>query len=362
MRKIVDCRNDKDMCAFWKVQGQCENEEYKTYMDQYCPLACQTCDVELKRARAFLRYLSTNLTQVYYNNTLQDVVANRQDTLALLMEDLDMEPALLLQNPQDNWFYELHRRLTSVIPATFLKLYDSDESVPSRDYPANQLLQRIGVNYRNRGYSLTIMQDMDHLITRPMQLHIAFAVPNEAAIKAIQNLQKPIVYMGAGSGYWAAILRLYGVTVVAYDLHPPHLASENAFFDHAYPKDIQPGSCVDVLKGNRELASTHVLLMIWPNDPDPVDNVQFCPDDCGASSQAVWDADCLQAYLTAGGQDIIYVGERQDNLVGNDAGMSSTRAFQEMLKQHCRLVAQVEIPNMWLNQDDLTIWTRTTKI
>jgi hypothetical protein len=372
MRQIVECRNDKDMCVFWKVQGQCGNEEYKAYMDQYCPLACQSCDVELNRARAFLRYIATNLTQVYYNDTSQDVVTNRQGTLAMLMEDLGMEPALLLQKPQANWLYELHRRLTGVIPATLLKLYDSYESVHPRDHnllstlyeiptiPADQLLQLIGVNYRNRGYSLTILQDMDHLITRPIQLHVAFAIPNEAAIKAIQNLHKPIVYMGAGSGYWAAILRLYGVTVIPYDLNPPHLAGENAFFDHAYTADILPGSCIDVLKGSLDLASTHALLMIWPNDPDPVDNLQFCTDDCGASSQAVWDADCLHAYTIAGGQDVVYVGERQENLVGSDVGLSSTRAFQELLKQHFKLVAQVQIPNMWLNQDDLTIWTRTT--
>lgn len=110
--------------------------------------------------------------------------------------------------------------------------------------------------------------------------------------------------------------------------------------------------------------------MIWPNDPDPTDNPQFCigssSTDC-AGSEAVWDADCLLAFLAAGGRRVIYVGERERQLSNHfmdggggggtaDCGISSSRRFQTLLEERFRMVTRVEIPQMWLNEDDLTVW------
>ncbi|EGZ05756.1 hypothetical protein PHYSODRAFT_532741 [Phytophthora sojae] len=46
----------------------------------------------------------------------------------------------------------------------------------------------------------------------------SWAIPDERALQIIKHYG-PIVEMGAGSGYWARLLRLRGVDVVAYDLH-----------------------------------------------------------------------------------------------------------------------------------------------
>ncbi|EEY66398.1 uncharacterized protein PITG_03967 [Phytophthora infestans T30-4] len=46
----------------------------------------------------------------------------------------------------------------------------------------------------------------------------SWAIPDERALQIIKHYG-PIVEMGAGSGYWARLLQLRGVDVVAYDLH-----------------------------------------------------------------------------------------------------------------------------------------------
>jgi hypothetical protein len=66
---------------------------------------------------------------------------------------------------------------------------------------------------------------------------------------------------------------------------------------------------MDVFEHDEEFAEEYTLLMIWPNNPGPVDNQQFCQGNCHGS-QAVWDWDCLcWAYLLAGGQRVVDVGE-----------------------------------------------------
>src|SRR5579883_3024053 len=47
----------------------------------------------------------------------------------------------------------------------------------------------------------------------------SWAVPTEEALKTIAKCA-PIVEIGAGSGYWASLLRARGVAVTAYDANP----------------------------------------------------------------------------------------------------------------------------------------------
>jgi hypothetical protein len=168
---------------------------------------------------------------------------------------------------------------------------------------------------------------------------------------------------------------------VAYDIHPPGKESGmNAFFDGAYMDNIHEQSCTDVFStkdtstttgsvgsAGRAAATTkdheRTLLLIWPNDPDPEDNPYFCDGGGCQGSQAVWDADCLLAFINAGGEKVIYVGERETRIQNNigtvpDCGISSTRQFQLLLQTHFHLVTEIPLPNWWLNEDDLTVWER----
>ena len=379
---LVDCRDSNTMCAFWAFQGQCTNNEFVTYMDHECPLTCQRC--VFFKGQAFLSFLLEDLSKAYETSVShhastedRDVVANRHRSLVLLMTTVGMDPSLLskqLDGKDGNWLEELHRRVYALIPAALLSLY-KDPSGPITDDELDLLaslhgipgrttvLNSILMPYRSRGYIVSIMRDFDHLITRPIQLGVGFAVPNEAALQKLEDLS-PIVQVGAGAGYWAALLQKRGVDVVAYDINPPGgNGGENVFFDVAYMDNIHPGSCTDIFGSNATLAQDRSLLLIWPNDPDPVDNPQFCGGSECQGSQPVWDTDCLLSFMGAGGRRVIYVGEQESKIQNNvadglDSGISSTRRFQQLLKDHFVLVDSIQIPNWWLNEDDMTVWER----
>ena len=44
----------------------------------------------------------------------------------------------------------------------------------------------------------------------------------------------PIVELGAGTGYWAAMLARRGADVIAYDIEPPTSKTNNQFFHRQY--------------------------------------------------------------------------------------------------------------------------------
>ena len=53
----------------------------------------------------------------------------------------------------------------------------------------DRFLTNVMVPYRGRGYIVSLLQALDHLVTRPIQLQVGFAVPNAAALQRIQSLQ-----------------------------------------------------------------------------------------------------------------------------------------------------------------------------
>jgi hypothetical protein len=392
-----ECVNKQDMCSFWAFQERCSESEYSKFMAIECPLACRSCGSDVRKGRAFLRFLLGDLESAYNDadnssNSGKDVVANRYNSLTVLMSHIGMTPSLLgrsLTAEDGNWLEDLQRRISALVPPVLFRLYygpqgptdkedidlltalhelsgDSDSAMP---------VDNMFVPYRERGYIVSIMRDFDHLITRPVQLGVGFAIPNNAALEKIKTLGTPVVQVGAGAGYWAALLRIRGIDIVAYDIHPPDngtenlgdAGTENVFFDVAYVNDIMPGSCADIFAGESgsDLAQTRTLLLIWPNDPDPIDNTHLhLADDDDEESQAVWDSECLSSYMNAGGSKVIYVGEREDNMrllessAFPDSGISSTRRFQKMLSDNFSLVETVKIPQWWLNEDDMTIWER----
>src|ERR1019366_9640348 len=51
--------------------------------------------------------------------------------------------------------------------------------------------------------------------------HFAWAVPTEEAVRVVAKYSTRVVEIGAGSGYWAWMMRQAGVTVAAFDADPP---------------------------------------------------------------------------------------------------------------------------------------------
>ena len=81
----------------------------------------------------------------------------------------------------------------------------------------------------------------------------------------------------------------------------------------------------------------------------------------------IWDADCLKSYMAAGGTTVIYVGERESQIdlvagAPRDSGITGTRRFQAMLREHFTLEREVRIPRWFTAVDDLTVWVRAAPV
>jgi hypothetical protein len=213
--------------------------------------------------------------------------------------------------------------------------------------------------FRHRGGEPYLQTLFKTGILDPIQYWIGFAVPNAHMLQRIANLQRPIIEMGAGTGYWAAVLRhVYGVTVYAYDAHPPGIEGYKSDYFHKTYTTVRPGTCLQAFQNHQDIIQSSALLLIWPNNPDNVDNIVFQSDRLPPT----WDAECLKEYIRAGGTTVIYIGEREENVhvmpnAPPESGLSATRTFQTMLQSQFDLIDRIEIPNWWY-VDDATIWTK----
>jgi len=153
----------------------------------------------------------------------------------------------------------------------------------------------------------------------------AWAVPDDAALR-IMAKHAPIVEIGAGTGYWAALLRARGVDIVAYDKDPPDGGEGHPF--HAARR-----AWTDVAVGGPEKAAEHpdrTLFLCWPPYDDPM------------------AADCLREYR---GDVVIYVGEGKHGCTADDT-------FHDMLAADWHLVRAHSIPQWAGVHDRLFVYRR----
>ena len=123
----------------------------------------------------------------------------------------------------------------------------------------------------------------------------AFAIPTQDALtRILQCSPHGVVEMGAGTGYWAALLATVGVEVIAYDLAPAPSHANHLFAGREPWFDVQVGGPSSVgSHGNR------TLLMVWP------------------SFDEAWPAETLDLYHRSGGECVVYVGEPPGGLTGD---------------------------------------------
>ena len=309
--------------------------------------------------------------------------------LGALMKHLGMNANLLQQriSPEDgNWLEILHTKIKSITPKAYLKTYcnslpteqelnimmsrsgsaieaaNIEDSMGVKRVDREAARQKILVKDRDRGLIFSdIMIHFVPMVIDPIQHSVGYAVPTNDVLQRIK-FYGPVVEVGAGTGYWSAVLRGVGVDTIAYDAYPPSANQmKNTFFSFTYT-DVEEGDGTVLFDGEKgaELAGHRTLLVVWPNRNDREDNPHLY--DAGIEPP-IWDADCLSGYLRAGGSTVVYVGEREENIsVVNGArpecGISSSRRFQHMLKEHFRLVEQHDCPQWFLFKDDVTIWKR----
>jgi hypothetical protein len=304
--------------------------------------------------------------------------------LKAIMRHFEMDDSVLerrMLGTDTNWLEELHRRVMAMIPKQFITFYHSPPSddvvqlFAVNDGEAREkakvvqgtirttdmakLRSHVTMRYRNRGFvsKMMMVESPRKCILKPWEELIGFAVPNEDALLTLAD-HAPIVEAGAGTGYWSAVLQHRGVDIVAYDAFPPGDDLKNGFFWNQTYTEVLKGAGETLCTENPELAR-RTLLMVWPNNPDSVDN----PDLGDSDDHKLWDADCLRAFLDAGGSKVIYVGERESQVQvapgsPSDSGITGSRRFQRMLRDHFTLVQEVSIPRLPFNFDDLTVWVK----
>lgn len=297
---------------------------------------------------------------------------------------------LAARKPGQNWLAELHARLTAILPSAYTKLYPhaadgvSEEELRIITAHAHQgladvrrsnmgepadlnrakLLQAALAPFRHRGcvvacrpmlqYRLLVMGSIEHLV--------GFGIPSEEALQ-VASRYAPLVEVGAGTGYWTAMLRARGADIVAYDLAPPTDNLRNPYFGAGVYAEVRQGDGTTLFKNAALRLHERTLLLVWPNNADWCDNPQVAPETC--PKHPPWDADCLLSYMAAGGTTVIYAGEReavlQEQLANGappDCGISSSRRFQGLLSDNFDLVERVDLPSWWVQADDLTVWRR----
>ena len=89
----------------------------------------------------------------------------------------------------------------------------------------------------------------DTAVRRDSARRYAWAIPNDEALDAMVALG-PIVELGAGRGYWGALLAERGADIVCYDLYPPEADDVNGWHDQA-------GVYYPVKDGGVEMAALH---------------------------------------------------------------------------------------------------------
>jgi hypothetical protein len=159
---------------------------------------------------------------------------------------------------------------------------------------------------------------------RELAARFAWAIPGRAALATIADAG-PVVEVGAGTGYWAALLRGRGADVVATD---PAAGGANAY--HAAGPlwtDVEPVDGVTAVSRHRD----RTLLLCWPP-----------PDDDAAS----WSV--LRAYR---GDVLLYIGEGID-------GPAGTARFQRELALNWTVTDEVAIPTWPGLRDRLTVFER----
>lgn len=160
-------------------------------------------------------------------------------------------------------------------------------------------------------------------------LDYAFAVPDGDALEVIAGLA-PIVEMGAGTGYWAGLLRARGVDVIAYDQTPGHgIESGAAAGRRLY---------TEVLAGGPAALAAHpdrTLLLVWP------------PLWHEGDDEADMSVACLDHWR---GRSLVYVGDWQ--------GATASDAFHQRLRGEFVEVACHVIPQWDEVRDRLWVFER----
>lgn len=174
------------------------------------------------------------------------------------------------------------------------------------------------------------LEDMKY--RKKLQHQFAWAVPSPDAIERLVKLS-PIVEIGAGRGYWAALLQDAGADVIAYDAAPPDRAENDWAPESNEHGTYETEVFTEILEGGPEKVLDHQdrsLFLCWP------------PHD----ERMAYD--CLRQYK---GDTVIYVGEPA-------GGCTADEMFDQLLASRFEEIEDITIPFWDGLHDYLSIHTR----
>ncbi|TDB85529.1 hypothetical protein E1264_20870 [Actinomadura sp. KC216] len=125
-----------------------------------------------------------------------------------------------------------------------------------------------------------------------------------------------LLEVGAGSGYWASLLRAQGADVLATD----SATDRNGYTDRFRFTDVQAATAAEAARCHPD----RVLAVIWPPHREPM------------------AAEALAAYQGSG---LVYIGGRR-------GGLCAERSFFDALAEHWRPVSRCPLTLRWLGYDD----------
>jgi len=250
-----------------------------------------------------------------------------------------------------NPLLQTYHALLPFIPRIILKswpsmaaLTDTDRGQICRAWGLNQEVVYLSANLSNEHAPLFVPKKLHREFVMnyqaPLQHTFACAIPNEQAIDALAQLSLPIVEIGAGAGYWGALLRLRSVDCVLYDRSPPTSDGNNPYFNRQYT-EVLPGH-----HGKVALHPGHALLLVWPYS----DSEAAAP---WARDQEPWDVQALRSFQ---GSTVAHVGD----LSPHAHTVTTSKAFKQLLTARFREVVRVDLPSWPHSEDALTIWKRAS--
>jgi hypothetical protein len=199
-------------------------------------------------------------------------------------------------------------------------LLDAGELLGARN-PYLEAVRELGWPWRRPGPFDPVAFDQEVLAMRARQHLVewyAWAIPDERALELV-GATGEVVEVGAGGGYWAAMLRGRGVRVHAYDRAPGRNYQVKRLW-----------SAVE--RGGASAAGRHpeaTLLLCWP------------PYDRPFASLA------LERYRRAGGGRLVYIGEH--------GGCTADETFQATIDE-LTPVAEHSIPQWPGIHDYLSVY------
>lgn len=180
-------------------------------------------------------------------------------------------------------------------------------------------IPRGGAGTARMAYAQTVLQET-----------YAYAIPSPGTLDWIVDVAggRGICEVGAGRGYWAAMLADRGVEVVAYDSEPPE-TSANPSFPNAAGRRAEWYSVAGLPELEVNGSGDRVLFLCWP--PGWGDQMS---------------ARTLRDYVAVGGDRLIFIGEPKGGKTGCDEFFDELSAGWTLVSADDSFVA-------WWNLDDV---------